>query len=143
MAKRANPSAVRSRKQPEPEINVTPLVDVVLVLLIIFMVITPQITKNPIVALPSARAPDDKAKDVDPIDVILKKDGTIIVTGDVMPAEAAAAKVGELHRAGPDRKVLLEADASLPYKKVRDVFAMLQASGSRGIALKVIERKSE
>lgn len=143
MAGATRPTQLRSRRpQPEPEINVTPLVDVVLVLLIIFMVITPQITKNPIVDLPTAKAPDQKDKDVDPIDVILKKDGSVIVSGEILSATDAAQKVGDMHQAAPERKVLLEADAALPYKRVREVFAMLQANGARGISLKVLEKKA-
>ncbi len=128
-------------KLPEPDINVTPLVDVVLVLLIIFMVLTPKLAQNPIVDLPSAKAIDQKQKAANAIDVVLKRDRSIVVEDAIVARADLLPRLAELRSADKDRGILLEADASLPYGEVRNTFAQLQSSGTRGIALKVIQKK--
>jgi len=65
----AGVQTISSRRQPEPEMNVTPLVDVVLVLLIIFMVIAPALAEGETLELPTIDQPDPKPKEIDPIDV--------------------------------------------------------------------------
>lgn len=137
-------SAIRAasrRPQPEPDINITPLVDVVLVLLIIFMVITPELAKNPVVELPSAKQFDEEHKSMDALDVVLKKDGVILLEDKEISRDGLVAALAETRAADPDRTVILQADAALPYKDVRDLFATMQRTGTRGVSLKVVERK--
>ena len=133
--------AVTKKPQPEPDINITPLVDVVLVLLIIFMVITPELAKNPVVELPSAKQVDEEHKTMDALDVVLKKDGQILLEDKVVTEPELLAQLGETRAANPDRVVVLQADAMLPYKDVRALFASMQKTGTRGVSLKVVERK--
>lgn len=128
-------------RMPMAEINVTPLVDVVLVLLIIFMVLTPKIAQNPIVDLPSAKAIDLKQKAANPIDVVLKRDRTILVEDAPVSRDELLSRLAALKAADAERGILLEADAALPYGEVRSAFALLQSNGMRGIALKVIQKK--
>lgn len=129
------------KKQPEPEMNVTPLVDVVLVLLIIFMVITPALNEGEPIELPALAMPDPKPKDLHPIDVVLAASGRVLLEERPIEAGELEAEVRRLHLAGPDRTLLLKADARLDYGKVRDTFARLQSVGFKGVSLKVTERK--
>jgi biopolymer transport protein TolR len=140
-AKPVSISASR-KKQPEPEMNVTPLVDVVLVLLIIFMVITPALNDGEHVEVPEMTKPDPKPKDSDPIDVVLAKNGRVLVENQPVDPSALHAKVAELHELNTERVLLLKADTQLSYGRVRDVFASLQDIGFKGVSLKVSERKT-
>lgn len=129
------------KKQPEPEMNVTPLVDVVLVLLIIFMVITPALNDGEHVELPALAMPDPKPKDMHPIDVVLAYNGRVLVDTKPVEPNALKAEVRRLHEEDPERVLLLKADSRMDYAKVRDTFAKLQDIGFKGVSLKVTERK--
>ncbi len=129
------------RKQPEPEINVTPLVDVVLVLLIIFMVIAPAINQGEHVELPAILQPDAKPKDMNPIEVTLALNGNVLLDKERIEPGELQAKVKKLHQEDPDRALMLLTDEAMPYKKVRETFAQLQDMGFKGLSLKVTEKK--
>ncbi|OQX69209.1 MAG: hypothetical protein B6A08_05850 [Sorangiineae bacterium NIC37A_2] len=131
------------KKLPEPEMNVTPLVDVVLVLLIIFMVITPALSEGEPIELPAFAMPDPKPKDLHPIDVVLAPSGRVLVEERPIDPGELEAEVRRLHTAEPERTLLLKADARLDYGKVRDTFARLQTVGFKGVSLKVTERKGK
>ncbi len=131
----------RSNKQPEPEINVTPLVDVVLVLLIIFMVIAPALNEGEHIELPSVMKADPKPKDLNPIDVTVALNGKVIVDKEPITQAEMESTLRRLHEADPERKLLLNTDERLPYESVRKNFAMLQKIGFKGISLKVLEAK--
>lgn len=131
----------RRGQQPEPEINVTPLVDVVLVLLIIFMVIAPAIAEGEQVELPKILQPDPKPKDMNPIEVTLALNGTVVVDKQRITGAQLVPQLQQLHAANPERVLLLKADESLPYKKIRETFAQIQKIGFKGLSLKVLERK--
>lgn len=133
--------AVGSKKQPEPEINVTPLVDVVLVLLIIFMVIAPALNEGEHVELPNVLTPDPKPKDLNPIEVTMALNGKVIVDKQPVEPKKLESRLRELHREDPERHLLLKADERAPYQKVRDTFALLQDLGFKGVSLRVLERK--
>jgi biopolymer transport protein TolR len=133
-------SAARS-KQPEPEINVTPLVDVVLVLLIIFMVIAPALVEGEQIELPAILQPDPKPRDMNPIDLTLASNGAVILEEERIDPATLKTRLEEFHAQDPKRVLLLKGDGQLPYSKVRDTFAMLQGMGFKGISLKVVERK--
>ncbi|MFO0644396.1 MAG: biopolymer transporter ExbD [Polyangiaceae bacterium] len=122
-----------------PEINVTPLVDVVLVLLIVFMVIAPQLEHGERVELPSVTQPDDaqKTASVDPVTVTLSAAGTLYVEKEPVSPEALEQKLAEVHAAAPERKVVLKGDSTAPYGKMRSLFARVQKVGFPGCALLV------
>lgn len=134
-------SASAAARRPEPEINVTPLVDVVLVLLIIFMVIAPALNEGEHVDLPAIFQPDAKPKDMNPIDVTIALNGTVVIDKERIEPSTLKARLVELHAKDPERALLLKTDAAAPYKRVRETFAMLQGIGFKGISLKVTERK--
>lgn len=127
-----------------PEINVTPLVDVVLVLLIVFMVIAPQLEHGERVELPSVTRPDDaqKSASMDPVTVTLAASGVIYLEKEAVTADALEGKLAELHQASPERKVVLKGDATVPYGKVRSLFARVQKQGFPGCAL-LVEKKEK
>ncbi|MCC6217563.1 MAG: biopolymer transporter ExbD [Polyangiaceae bacterium] len=128
-------------KLPEPAINVTPLVDVVLVLLIIFMVITPALADGEHIELPSIVNPDEKPKDMSPIEVTVARNGTVLVDKDRVERAQLADTLRKLRGQDEKRELLLKTDAGIPYKDFRETLAMLQGLGFRGVSLKVLERK--
>lgn len=131
-----------SAKQPEPDINITPLVDVVLVLLIIFMVIAPELEHGERVELPAVAQPDDQSKSkLDPITVTLTARGSLFYEKEpMMDLGALEAKLIEVRATEPDRRVVLKGDASVPYAKMRDAFATCQRVGFLGVALSVTQK---
>jgi len=129
------------RQQPEPDINVTPLVDIVLVLLIIFMVVTPMLQEGEAVTLPEINKADPKPKDDDPIEVTIALNDRAVISEERMTYPAIWPKLASLHQQTPDKKLLLKVDQKLEYKRVREIFARLQDMGFKGVSLKVDEKK--
>ena len=78
---------LRRPKGPSPDMNVTPLVDVVLVLLIIFMVVTPQMEAGAMVDLPAVRNPDPQHKSMKPITVSVTAKAELWIEKDRMSAD--------------------------------------------------------
>ncbi|MFO0550590.1 MAG: biopolymer transporter ExbD [Polyangiaceae bacterium] len=131
-----------ARKQPEPEINVTPLVDVVLVLLIIFMVIAPNLQQGVPVEMPEAKRADEKKLE-NPVEVVMTIDGDLFIEQTPMSAEALFVELERLRKEDESRPLVLKADQKLAYGRVKDLFGALQRTGFRNVALKVIARKGE
>ena len=121
------------------EINVTPLVDVVLVLLIIFMVVTPMLHRGVAVELPETVHHRKKQDSGDILVVTVSKDGTYIDT-DKLQGEMLTSRVkAELKSAG--RTIHLRGDKSLRYGDVRRVLEEIHAAGATSIALATEEAK--
>jgi biopolymer transport protein ExbD len=134
-------SAVPNKGVATPDINITPLVDVCLVLLIIFMVIAPALSEGALLELPRAVTADPKPKDTNPIELALGVDGVIVLEKEKLDFASLKPKVAALHAADPKRSLLLKMDHNAPYKKVRDMFALVQEVGFRGLLLKVSDKK--
>ncbi|MCA2981445.1 MAG: biopolymer transporter ExbD [Myxococcaceae bacterium] len=122
-----------------PDINVTPLVDVVLVLLIIFMVVTPQMEAGVSVTLPSIRNPDQGNGALEPTTVTLTKNGKFFFEKEERTLDALLVDLEALHAAKPDTRVVLKADKDLEYGKVRAMFKSCQDLGFPGVSLQVID----
>lgn len=123
------------------EINVTPLVDVVLVLLIIFMVIAPELEHGERVELPSIGQPDKNQQGkLDPITVTVGRSGAVFVEKTLTSLQALPEQLAEAHAQAPDRRVVLKGDGMLDYDKVRNVFAIVQNAGFSGVSLQVQKR---
>lgn len=138
MAMGTGPVSGRRRKRaPMAEINVTPLVDVMLVLLIIFMVTAPLMTSGVQVNLPESKAAA-LDQEQEPVSLSIEPDGTIYlndeaVAPDQLGARLAQVRAGSQEEGGP--RVQLRADTSLDYGLVMSVMGELNAAGLRRIAL--------
>jgi biopolymer transport protein TolR len=130
------------REPLKPDMNVTPLVDVVLVLLIIFMVVTPQLESGAAVELPSARNPDQaETAKLDFTTVTLTQHGELYMERDKLAREALVQKLTKLHADEPDERVVLKADRGVRYAEVRSLFKACQDIGFPGVSLQVVEPK--
>lgn len=125
----------RGRAQPMAEINVTPFVDVMLVLLIIFMVAAPLLTVGVPVDLPKTAASALPGDNEEPLTVTLTADGQVqIQTTDVQRDEL----IGRLRAIASERssdRVFLRADGSIPYAQVMQVMGALNAGGFSNVGL--------
>ena len=130
-----------SKKGVKSEINVTPLVDVVLVLLIIFMVVTPMLQRGKDVRLPQARTIDEEEKDADPLVLSLTSEKRIYVESDAYDEEGFKVRIKSEMDAKPFRKVLLKGDDSLTFGDVRKLMELTRQAGAKGVALGVEEVK--
>nr|WP_321251467.1 protein TolR [uncultured Ruegeria sp.] len=125
----------RGRAQPMAEINVTPFVDVMLVLLIIFMVAAPLLTVGVPVDLPKTAASALPGDNEEPLTVTLTADGRVqIQTTDVARADL----IGKLRAIAVERtsdRVFLRADGAIPYAQVMQVMGALNAGGFSNVGL--------
>ncbi|MFL5301827.1 MAG: ExbD/TolR family protein [Anaeromyxobacteraceae bacterium] len=128
-------------KGVKSDINVTPLVDVVLVLLIIFMVITPLLQRGKAVQLPRAKVVSELKKGGDPILLSVTPDGkTWIDKTEVPRKELAEALTNEMvSRAGAP--LIIKGDRSLDYKTVREVILEVSKTRVIGVSLAASELK--
>jgi biopolymer transport protein ExbD len=122
------------------DINVTPLVDVVLVLLIIFMVVTPMLHRGRDVRLPKALTTDETKKP-DVLVISVPSDGTIWFETTPVAKEVLRAKVAESIQKDPERKILVKGDDALKVREIRTVMAEVKAAGAKGISFAVEEVK--
>jgi biopolymer transport protein ExbD len=123
------------------DINVTPLVDVVLVLLIIFMVITPMLQRGKDVTLPKAKTTEKEKKEADPLILSITPDKLIYVEQDHFDDAALEEKLAREMTKTPGRKILLKGDQSLEYGDVRKAMNIARKAGAKGISLGVEELK--
>ena len=125
-----------------PDINVTPLVDVVLVLLIIFMVVAPRLETGAAVDLPALRNVAKKSPGQHkPLTVSVTAGGLLYVEDDVLREAELTRELRDQHAREPERKVVIKADREARYRDVRAVMKGCQEAGFTGIALQVGERK--
>jgi biopolymer transport protein ExbD len=123
------------------EINVTPLVDVVLVLLIIFMVVTPMLQRGKDVRLPQVSKPDEEKKDSDPIIMSITTDKKIWIESNSFPEDKVEAELAAQLQAQPGRPILLKGDETLTFGDVRKVMDIARRAGAKGVGLGVQELK--
>ncbi|PTE13918.1 protein TolR [Pseudogemmobacter blasticus] len=117
------------------EINVTPFVDVMLVLLIIFMVAAPMLTVGVPVELPKTAANALPTEQEEPLTVTLTADGLVMVmTTEVAPDELIP-KLKAIAAERTSDKIFLRADGSLPYERVAQVMGALNAGGFTNLGL--------
>ncbi|MCA9602436.1 MAG: biopolymer transporter ExbD [Polyangiales bacterium] len=129
------------RRRSAPNMNVTPLVDVVLVLLIIFMVVIPAMTQESEIQLPAiSNADEDPKSKTDPFTLSLDAQGTMFFEKSALAPDTFRDVLVQANRAQPNRRLMLRADKGAQYADVRRVFQMVQQIGFPGISLRVNQR---
>jgi biopolymer transport protein ExbD/biopolymer transport protein TolR len=126
-------------------INVTPMVDVMLVLLIIFMVITPMLNNKVNVDLPkadSATAMEDANKE-DAITVAITRDGRTFLGADVVTVDDLGPKISAKLENKVNKEVFMRADARASYGKVMDAVDGIRAAGVSQLGLLTEKRETE
>ena len=124
----------RSSKEPMSEINVTPFVDVMLVLLIIFMVTAPLLTVGVPVNLPKVEANSLDAQK-EPLEISINENNEIYLGEDLIVFEELISKVKIIAGSNNDIRIFLRADTSINYGEVMKVLGALNTSGFLKIAL--------
>ena len=122
------------RRAPMAEINVTPFVDVMLVLLIIFMVTAPLLASGVPVELPESRA-NALDQQPDQITIAIDREGFIYIDDSLIERGAFPEALESLRRGGDEPLVTLRADRSLDYGRVMAVMGELNRAGCRSISL--------
>jgi biopolymer transport protein TolR len=120
---------------PMADINVTPLVDVVLVLLIIFMVVTPLLSSGIDVSLPKARTTEATQDVGQHIVVGIRNDGAVFIDTTQTTLEDLIPDINEAFRDNPARSILVKADSHLPYRTVREVMDAIAEGGMTTLLL--------
>jgi biopolymer transport protein TolR len=134
-------SKPRPKGQVRAEINVTPLVDVVLVLLIIFMVITPMIVRGVSVDLPITAHHDRKHDDNKDLIVSINASGDIYLNADKISVDRLTAAVQEERRRYPDKGVFLKADHRIRYGTARATMEAIHRAGVEDVQIGTDEQK--
>jgi biopolymer transport protein TolR len=116
------------------EINVTPFVDVMLVLLIIFMVTSPMLVTGVQVDLPPTKS-GALASQTDPIVVSIRKDGDIYIMDTKVSLQELNAKLKAIVKEKKDARVFVRGDKNINYGKAMEVFGMIYSSGFVNVAL--------
>jgi biopolymer transport protein TolR len=136
----------KAKKHPKGtvkgDINVTPLVDVVLVLLIIFMVVTPMIASGVTVDLPKTVHHNKKADDGKDIIVSVTKDKDVYITQRRVNIKDLPRLIEEEKRRSPEKTIFVKADGRATYGAVREVMEAIHKTGAEDIMLGTEELKT-
>ena len=132
-----------SQKGLKAEINITPLVDVVLVLLIIFMVVTPMLQRGKDVRLPEVHKPDKEKNEGDPLILSVTRDKKMYLEQSMLDEAGLDGQLKQEFAAQPNRRILLKGDDRLTYGDVRKVMEVARKAGAKGISLGVQEIKGK
>ena len=124
----------RSHTEPMSEINVTPFVDVMLVLLIIFMVTAPLLTVGVPVDLPESSA-DSLPEDQEPLTLSINSKGEIFIQEYQVEYDKMIPKILAIAKNRTDTRIYVRGDKTLNYGRVLEIMAMLSGSGFTKVAL--------
>lgn len=123
------------------EPNVVPLCDVLLVLLIIFMVVTPLVQQVADVRLPTAVNTVNMPENPDVV-LYIKKDGSMLLNADKVTIDDIASKIEEEFLTVQEKKLYLKADGELEYGKLVDIYEKIREAGIENIAI-ITQKKTE
>jgi biopolymer transport protein TolR len=132
--RRAERSGRRRRIRPMAEINVTPFVDVMLVLLIVFMVTAPLLTVGVPVDLPKTKA-QALSQDREPLTVSLRRDGSIYLQNTRVSDDDLVPKLTAIASNGYDQRIFVRGDKAVDYGRVMEVMAQISTAGFTHIGL--------
>jgi biopolymer transport protein TolR len=124
----------RGRYRPLSEINVTPLVDVMLVLLIIFMVTAPLMTSGVPVDLPKTNA-QPLNSDSEPLTVSVNGEGKIFLQDSEVDVSGLVAKLKAIAQDKTDRRIFVRGDKTIPYGRIMEVMGTITQGGFTKVAL--------
>lgn len=124
------------------EINVTPMVDVMLVLLIIFMVAAPMLTVGVPINLPETQAKAMNA-DTQPITVSIKADGQIYLQETEIPIEELVAKLQAISKTGYEERIYIRGDTTTNYGAAMKVMGLISAAGYKNIGLISLQEQGQ
>jgi biopolymer transport protein TolR len=128
----------RRRYLPMAEINVTPFVDVMLVLLIVFMVAAPLLTVGVPIDLPQTQA-GTLAGDTEPISISIRADGAIFLQDEEVDAERLISILQAITQNGLDDRIYVRGDRTADYGTIMRVMGRLNSAGFRRIGLVTLE----
>ena len=124
------------------EINVTPMVDVMLVLLIIFMVAAPMLTVGVPIDLPDTQAKAMNA-DTQPITVSIDATGKIFLQETEIPIEELVAKLQAISKTGYEKRIFIRSDKSTDYGTAMKVMVRISAAGYKNIGLVSLQEQDQ
>jgi len=124
------------------EINVTPMVDVMLVLLIIFMVAAPLLTVGVPIDLPDTQAKAMNA-DTQPITVSINDAGKVYLQETEIPIEEVVGKLQAISKTGYDERIFVRGDKTADYGTVMKVMARISAAGYKNIGLVTLQEQDQ
>tara|TARA_X000000950_G_C13839284_1_gene629491 strand:- start:8 stop:424 length:417 start_codon:yes stop_codon:yes gene_type:complete len=127
-------SRINKKRQVISEINVTPFVDVMLVLLIIFMVTAPLLTAGVKVNLPESSA-NVLSEKTEPITISINKKGQVFLQNKKFSNEELISKLIELKKSNKDLKIFIRGDKSLNYGKIISIMGDINKAGIKKVAL--------
>lgn len=128
------PDLRRKRHHPVSEINVTPFVDVMLVLLIVFMVTAPLLSVGVPVDLPKTEAAALNDSD-EPLIVTVNRNGDVFLDEEPMDLPRLVATLVATHGANPDIRIFVRGDAAIRYGRVMEIMGKISAAGFKKVAL--------
>lgn len=129
------------RRRAMAEINVTPFVDVMLVLLIVFMVTAPMLTVGVPVDLPKTKA-QALGQDREPLSVSVRRDGEIYLQNTRIAEDGLVAKLEAISKNGYEQRIFVRGDKAVDYGRVMEVMGLLNAAGFTHIGLVTDVRKA-
>ena len=121
-------------KKPMSNINVTPLVDVMLVLLIVFMITAPMLTVGVQVDLPQTKA-NQLNSDADPLIITMNKNREIFIQDAVVSAEDLIPRLKAISKVNSKTRIFVRGDNLLPYGEVIEIMGKIQSAGYEKVAL--------
>lgn len=131
---RAGSRTGRFKRAPMSEINVTPMVDVMLVLLVIFMVTAPLLTVGVPIDLPKTNAAPITGQD-EPLVVSVNAQGNVYLQDTEIPLENLVARLAAVTENKPDTRIFVRGDRSINYGRIMEVMSSISEAGFRRVAL--------